>query len=58
MTAVSSANNQDTSYEIALISDAMSAMNTVNLLWTVHIEYLLQELYQLTTNLTEITMPD
>ena len=30
----------------------------VTLSWTVHTEYLLQELQQLTTNITEVTMPD
>ena len=44
--------------QISLILDAMSVMNMVTLSWTVHTEYLLQELQQLTTNLTEVTMPD
>ena len=33
-------------------------MNMVTLSWTVHKEYLLQEPQWLTTNLTEVTMPD
>ena len=56
--AVSSVRSQDTLHKIALVFDAMSGMNMVTFLWTVHTQYLLQELQWLTTNLTEVTMPD
>ena len=56
--AVSIVRNQYILHEIALILDVMTATNMVTLSWTVHTEYLLQELQQLTTNLTEVTMPD
>ena len=49
--------NQAILHEIALIIDAMSAMNMVTLSYTVLKKYLLQELQQLTTNLTDVTMP-
>ena len=45
-------------HETALILNAMSVMNMVTVSWTVHTRYLLQDLQQLTTNLTEVTMPD
>ena len=38
--------------------DAMSVMSMVTMSWTVHTEYLLQELQWFTTNLTVVTMPD
>ena len=57
-TAISSVKNQEISHEIALILHAMSVKNMVTLSWAVHTRYLLQELQQLTTNLTEATMPD
>ena len=41
---VSSVRSQDTLHEIALILDAMNTMNMVTLSWTVHTEYLIQEL--------------
>ena len=56
--AVSSVRNQDIPHEIALLLDAMSVTNMVTLSWTVHTRYLLQELQQFTTNLTNVTMPD
>ena len=42
--AVSSVRNQDILHDIALTLGAMSAMNMITLSWTVHTEYLLQEL--------------
>ena len=56
--AVSSVKNQDISHDIALTLGAMSVMNVVTLSWTVHTEYLLQELQQHITNHTSITTPD
>ena len=57
-TAVSSVMNQDILHDIALTLGAMIAMSMVTLSWTVHTEYLLQELQWHTTNHTKITMPD
>ena len=56
--AVSSVRNEDISDDIALTLGATNAMNMVMLSWTVHTEYLLQELQWPTTNYTEVTMPD
>ena len=55
---VSIVRNKDTSHDIALTLRATNVMNMVTSSWTAHTKYLLQELHQLTTNLTGITMPD
>ena len=56
--AVSSVKNQDISHDIVLTLGAMTAMNMVTLSWTVHTEYLLQELQQHITNHTRVTTPN
>ena len=50
--------NQDISHDIALTLGTMNVMSMDILSWTVHTEYLLQELQQHITNHTKITMPD
>ena len=44
-------------HDTALTLAAMSAMNMVTLSWTVHTEYLHQELQEHITNHTRVTMP-
>ena len=55
---VSSVRNKDIYHEIALILDAMSAMNMVTLSWIVHTWYPLQEPQQFIMNLSEVTKSD
>ena len=56
--AVSSVKNQDISHDIALTLGSTHVSYVVTSSWTIHTEYLLQDLRQLTTNNMEVTMPD
>ena len=58
MIALSSVKNQDMLYDISLSLGAMLVSNMVTLSWTVHTEYLFQELKQHITNHMKVTTPD